>query len=199
MVGKIRQAVLADAAQIIDIYAPFCRDSHVSFEISPPTLAEMAARIGKLTLRFPWLVYERDGIVHGYVYAGPHRERAAYRWSVDVAVYVGEGQRGQGLGRILYAALFGLLAEQGFCNAYAGIALPNPASISLHRALGFEPVGVYRSVGYKQGCWRDVAWWGLRLKEYPTPPAEPVDIVALIGGESWERALRPAEKLLAAD
>ena len=99
----------------------------------------------------------------GYAYACPHRERAAYRWAVDVSVYVAAGQRGQGIGRSLYEALFERLRRQRFQVACAGITLPNEASVGLHESLGFVPVGVNRRIGWKQGAWRDVGWWQLEL------------------------------------
>src|SRR5262249_51171207 len=101
------------------------------------------------------------------------REGAASQWSVDVAVYVREGRRRSGTGRALYTSLFQALVLQGFYNAYAGITLPNPASVGLHEALGFQPVGVYRQVGYKCGAWHDVGWWQLALQPplgQPQPP-----------------------------
>ena len=127
-------------------------------------------RIERSADRWPWLVAVDEGIL-GYAYAGEHRTRAAYRWSVDVSVYVAEHARRRGVGRRLYAALCAVLREQGFHNAFAGIALPNDASLELHRAAGFMPVGVYRDVGYKLGAWRDVAW--LQRQLLPPSPAAP--------------------------
>jgi phosphinothricin acetyltransferase len=104
-------------------------------------------------------VAEVDGQVIGYAYGSPHRERAAYASSCDVAVYVDPAHARQGLGRALYAALFPLLSARGAHAAFAGIALPNAASVGLHEAMGFTPVGIYREVGWKLGGWRDVGWW----------------------------------------
>ncbi len=157
------------------IYAPYVRDTAISFESEPPDAAAMAARIAATTALHPWLVAEADGTVLGYCYATRHRERAAYRWGTDVSVYLAADARGRGLGRLLYTALLDLLRRQGFRTAYAGIALPNPASVRLHEAMGFQPIGVYPRVGYKLGRWHDVGWWELPL--HPTddsPPAEPI-------------------------
>src|SRR4029079_16629726 len=110
--------------------------------------------------------------------ASKHRERAAYQWSVDVSVYIHERARRQGVGRALYTSLFALLRLQGFYSAHAGISLPNRASVGLHEALVFQPVGVYRSVGYKRGAWHDVGWWQLALRERtgtPDPPRSLAD------------------------
>jgi phosphinothricin acetyltransferase len=134
------------------------RESCISFELEPPDEAEMARRIAAYSASHAWLVAERDGKVAGYAYGSPHRERAAYASSCDVAVYVDPAHARQGFGRALYARLLPALGEK-YHAAFAGIALPNDASIGLHGAMGFTPVGVYREVGWKMGAWRDVGWW----------------------------------------
>lgn len=192
----LRQANEQDASAIRAIYAPFCESSATSFELVPPALEEMQARIRKITAHYPWLVCERDGAVLGYAYAGAHRERAAYRWSVDVAVYIGEGQRRTGMGRALYTALFRILVRQGYFKAYAGVTLPNPASVGLHEAMGFTPVGVYRGVGYKLGAWRDVGWWQLALQAERTEPSEPCNARVIESSGDWQNVLDAGAKLL---
>src|SRR3712207_347145 len=124
--------------------------------------------------RLPWFVACRDGRVVGYAYAGAHRARAAYRWSVDCSVYLADGERGAGTGRALYERLLPAVRDLGYVTAFAGIALPNAASVGLHTALGFTPVGTYRAVGFKAGRWHDVGWFQLPLREPPAVPAEPV-------------------------
>lgn len=163
-----------DAAACAAIYAPHVDPGFASFEASAPDAAEMGRRIASAARTHAWLVHERDGETAGYAYAGPHRERAGFRWSAEVAVYVGDAHVGQGVGRALYGALLPLLAEQNLRWALAGIALPNPASVRLHEALGFELVGVYGSIGYKAGAWRDVGWWRRELGPVDgDPPPEP--------------------------
>jgi phosphinothricin acetyltransferase len=147
-----------DAARCAQIYRPFVTDSWVSFELDPPSDEDMAARIATYGASHGWLVAERDGDLIGYAYGSPHRERAAYASSCDVAVYVGPAAARSGAGRALYGALLPLLAAR-FHAAFAGIALPNAASIGLHEAMGFTPLGIYREVGWKMGGWRDVGWW----------------------------------------
>jgi len=119
----------------------------------------MGERISKYGASHAWLVAERDGAVSGYAYGSPHRERAAYSSSCDVAVYVDPAHAREGIGRALYAQLLPLLATRGFHAAFAGIALPNEGSVALHETMGFTPVGIYREVGWKLGGWRDVGWW----------------------------------------
>jgi phosphinothricin acetyltransferase len=169
---SIRFATPDDAAGVAAVYAPYC-STPISFELEPPDADEIRGRMAKVLEAYPWLVAEEGGAIVGYSYAGRHRERAAYRWAVDVSVYVLAGRHRLGIGRRLYEALFDLLRRQGFVNAYAGVTLPNPGSVGLHESLGFEPVGVYRLVGYKCGAWHDVAWYQLRLQEPTDPPAPP--------------------------
>jgi L-amino acid N-acyltransferase YncA len=160
-----------DAAACGAIYAPYVTDGVASFELPPPSTEETAARIASA---HAWLIAERDGETAGYAYAAPHHARAAYRWAADVAVYVDSRRHRSGVGRELYGALFPLLRRQRLQIACAGVTLPNDASVGLHEAFGFEPVGVYRAIGYKQGAWHDVGWWQLRLLP-PTPePEEPL-------------------------
>ncbi len=107
----------------------------------------------------PWLVGEEAGAVFGYAITGPFRPKDAYFATVETSVYLDPGAVGRGVGRSLYEALLTEAAGRGFHLAVAGITLPNPASVDLHEALGFEPVGVFHEVGHKHGEWRDVGFW----------------------------------------
>jgi len=187
----IRMAGVGDAAAIADIYRPNVTDAVTSFEVAPPNAAEMARRIDAVLALAPWLVALDDaGDPIGYAYASRHAERAAYQWSVNVAVYVHEGHHRRGLGRGLYEALFPLLRLQGFYVAHAGVTLPNPASVGLHESFGFRPVGVYPAVGWKFGAWRDVGWWHLPLQERPETPAPPLSLDEAQRLPTWPAVLR---------
>lgn len=180
MPGIIRDATAADAAACQAVYAPYVESTTVSFETEPPTVAEMADRIAAAQRQHAWLVLEADGRVVAFAYGGPFAEREAYRWATAVSVYAVPGRRRTGAGRALYTALLERLAARGFAVALAGIALPNEASVGLHRALGFEPVGTYRAVGWKAGRWLDVAWVQRRLDGATAgtggpPPPGPLD------------------------
>lgn len=170
----MREATAADAAACAAIYAPYVTDTAITFETEPPASAEMARRIETSRATHAWLVLEQDGRVVGYAYGGRFAARPAYRWSCEVSVYLELGRRRTGAGRALYEALFARLAERGYRTAAAGMTLPNEASEGLHRALGFQPVGVYRGIGYKLGAWHDVAWSQRPLASGDGQPAEPV-------------------------
>ena len=189
MAHIIRMATPDDAAAMVSIYGPYCDSTAVSFENVAPSTEEMAQRIRTTTAQFPWLVLDVDGEVAGYAYASRHAARAAYGWSVDTAVYVASNHHRRGIARALYATLFPLLRLQGYFNAYAGIALPNPASVGLHQAEGFTLVGVYDNVGYKLAAWHAVAWYHLVLQAPRPEPESPRDVTAFVGTSQWQQAI----------
>jgi L-amino acid N-acyltransferase YncA len=194
MTATIRLATAGDAAAIAEIYRPIVASTFISFEIDPPNEAEMRRRIEETLRGWPWLVYESDGQIAGYAYASRHRARLAYQWSVDTSAYVHADFLRRGFGRCVYEPLFRILAAQGYRNAYAGIALPNPASVGLHEACGFTPVGVYRNVGFKLGEWRDVGWWQLTLSSSTEPPQPPRTLEAVQRDPSWPAMLAGISK-----
>lgn len=169
-----RVAGIDDAGVIAAIYAPYVQDSVITFETEAPDRDEFSQRVARTTLRYPWLVAEIDGTVVGYAYACEHRVRRAYRWSVEVTVYLAPTAHRRGIGRGLYARLFELLRAQGYVNAISGITLPNAASIGLHEGMGFVRIAVYPHVGFKSGAWHDVGWWQRTLLEPSSSPNEPV-------------------------
>jgi L-amino acid N-acyltransferase YncA len=156
--ANVRAASERDAGACAAIYAPYVTDTPVTFETEPPSPAEMAKRIAAASRAHAWLVLEDDGRVVGYAYGGPFHSRPAYRWACEVSVYLELGRRRTGGGRALYEELFARLAARGFRVAVAGMTLPNQASVALHGAMGFQPVGTYRRIGFKLGAWHDVAW-----------------------------------------
>jgi L-amino acid N-acyltransferase YncA len=169
-----------DASAVAAIYRPSVEGGLASFEEIPPDSVEMARRIRRTLARTPWLVAaDDDGAVVGYAYAGAHHERPGYRWAVNVSVYVDESAHGRGIGRHLYDELLAILRRQGYVNVYAGITLPNPASVALHEAIGMRRIGVYERVGFKLGAWHDVAWYGLRLTDPEGVPPEPIPLPEL--------------------
>ncbi len=185
----IRLARPEDASSLQAIYAPVVTSTPTSFELTPPTVGEMRQRIEQKLLTHPWVVYEAQGTVAGSAYASTYRARAAYQWSVEVSVYLHEQWRGQGIGRALYTSLFALLRLQGFYSVYAGITLPNPASVALHERMGMRPVGVYHQVGYKLDAWHDVGWWQGALQLHAQGPTAPLSLVDAQAQAGWEAAL----------
>ena len=171
---KIRVARAEDGGDVADIYGPIVADTFISFEDTPPSASEMAQRIEATLQTHPWLVAVEDGAVLAYAYASSHRSRAAYKWACDVSVYVAENARRRGLAGQLYARLFETLMNQGFGAVFAGIALPNDASVGIHERMGFQPVGVYPRVGFKHGAWRDVGWWSRSLQTLSDSPVSPL-------------------------
>lgn len=195
--SEIRIARAEDAAGVAAIYDPIVRDTPISFEVDPPGASEMRRRITTTLETHPWLACVESDHVRGYAYASRHRERAAYRWSADVTVYVHEGARGRGVGGALYAALLEILLRQGFRQAYAGITLPNAASVALHEAHGFRRIGVFEDVGWKLGAWREVGWWGRALAPGSGTPVEPESFRKLQGDAALALALERGNARLA--
>jgi len=182
----IRLATSRDASAIHAIYAPIVRDTFISFELDVPPVGEIERRIASTVARFPWLAFEDGEGLAGYAYAGEHRERAAYQWSVDVSCYVHERARRRGIGARLYRALLRILARQGFTNAFAGIALPNPGSVAMHASVGFVELGRYRDVGFKAGAWHDTVWMQRRLAEPSARPSAPRPLASMPAREIEE-------------
>ncbi len=196
---QIRLATAGDGEAVATIYRPVVAETAISFETTLPDRDEMARRIDETLRAYPWLVCELDGRVAGYAYAARHRVRGAYQWSVDTSVYIAEALRRRNVGRGLYTSLFAILAAQGYFNAFAGIALPNPGSVGLHEAMGFEPIGVYRHVGYKFDRWHDVGWWQLVLKPHEVAPRAPLDMATTCRLREWAELLRRGESLIRAE
>lgn len=188
--ANIRLASTADAGAIAAIYAPYCDSTVISFEETAPTADEMARRIASIGATRPWIVLEDEGAIVGYAYASAHHERAAYRWSVSTAIYIRRDRHRRGAGRALYTTLFALLRALGYCQATAGITLPNPASVGLHTAFGFAAVGVYRQIGYKMGEWHDVGWYQAEIQPGGVAPTEPRSVRELLNAPEWQDAVK---------
>lgn len=195
MPPTIRMATLADADQVQAIYAPYC-ETPISFEIEPPNVDEMRRRMEKVIGVYPWLVCADGDAIIAYVYASQHRERYAYRWSVDTTVYVRQGGHRRGVGRALYTSLLAMLPLQGYVNAFAGVTLPNPASVGLHEAMGFRSLGVYAHVGFKHGRWHDVGWFQRLLQPHPDTPGALRPVTDAHDSPEWAAALQRGIELL---
>lgn len=185
----IRFAGKEDAAAILKIYETYITNTGVTFEIEVPAVDAFAARIEAVTAQFPWLVCEVDGEIAGYAYASKHGERAAYRWSADLSVYIDERYHRCKIATALYDAVTEILRRQGYYTVYAGVSTPNPKSEAFHTAYGFRNLGEFKNVGYKLGAWRGVAWYELPLTAYTDAPEEPLCIGALLEKDKCEDVL----------
>lgn len=170
---EIRVANSNDTKQILEIYKPQILNTPNSFEEVVPSLQDFQKRIETIQKKFPYLVAEENGKVIGYAYASAHSERAAYRWSVNVSVYIDNRAHRKGVGTALYTKLFSILRELGYFKAYAGIASTNEASLRLHEKFGFKPIARYENVGYKFGKWHTNIWMDLTLQEPHLNPEHP--------------------------
>jgi L-amino acid N-acyltransferase YncA len=191
--AEVRAASGRDAAGVAAVYRPYVVGSAASFEQDPPEEDEVRRRMFA-SPQLPWLVAERDGVLVGYAYASRHRERPAYRWSVEVSVYLVPPEAGRGTGRRLYEGLLRAVHDLGYVSVFAGITLPNDASVGLHEAMGFVPVGIFRRVGFKHGRWHDVGWWQRTLAQPPSTPGDP-----LAWSETAPETRRPARGSAAPD
>jgi phosphinothricin acetyltransferase len=186
----VRLATPEDAAACAAIYAPYVTGSAISFEVAPPSVEEMAARIRRILGHYPWVVVEVDGVVRAYAYASRHRDRPAYDWTAETTVYVdGDWQR-RGLGRLAMRALVAVLRLQGFHLLVAGITAPNPGSFRLHDALGFAMIGEFEAIGWKHDAWHGVAFMALELGPRDPVPDPVTPIAELLGTPELADALR---------
>lgn len=165
----IRVAVSADAAAILNIYAPYITDTIIAFELEVPSEEDFSARMAHVQSFYPWLVWEEEGKVLGYAYAGRAAKRDAYNWNAELSIYLAPEAMGRGIGRALYGCLMDLLAMQGIQNVWGVIALPNDASCQLHESMGFRKMGVQHQSGFKMGRWIDVVYYEKALSDHPLP------------------------------
>jgi len=203
MNGTIRQATPDDLSAMLEIYRPYIEQSVISFEMALPSPEDFQQRVLAVQKDLPWLIFEgQDGSLLGYAYAGKHRARAAYQWSADVSVYTPERAHGKGVAVRLYNHILTTLKVLGYYNAYAGITIPNPKSVYFHQKMGFEPIGVYKKVGYKFGQWHDVGWWSLVLQSHPESaedlkaPRSLPELLQTHPDQEWESWFKTWEKHL---
>jgi len=168
----IRVATSTDSQAILDIYAPYITDTAITFETEVPDISAFTQRVTAICAQYPFLVYLEGNDIVGYAYASQHRERAAYRYGVDVSIYVLPQYHGSGVAHRLYGCLFELLKMLGYYNAYAACTVPNDKSIRFHQKLGFTLIGTHHNTGYKLGKWHDVVWLEKVLSEYKERPDE---------------------------
>ena len=183
-----------DAGEVLEIYKPYVEDTIISFEYEAPNLNEFLQRIKTVSSEYPWLVCLFGKMIVGYAYASKHRERTAYQWSVDAAVYLSPSIHGKGISCILYESLFSILRLQGYYNVYAGISLPNEKSVGFHKSMGFEEIGIYNKTGYKHGNWHNTAWFQMHLAEHSENPPIPKKISEIVESAEFRAILNSANQ-----
>ena len=168
--GKIRVATVADAAALRALYAPYVENTSVTFEYAVPTVPEFEVRVEQTLRKYPWLLYEENGVILGYAYAGADRTREAYQWMAESSIYLSEEAWGRGIGTALYSALFSVLTAQNFCRCTALITEGNEPSFRLHEKFGFTVCGHMDRAGYKLGAWHGMTTMEKFLNPFTVPP-----------------------------
>ena len=191
----LRRAHLEDAEAILEIYAPYIRNTNITFEYEVPSLSEFRDRMAGIMEGYPYLICEIDGIAAGYAYAHRYKERAAYQWDAELSVYLREGCERRGIGQAFYTALMEILKEQNVRNVYGIVTSPNPPSEALHAAMGFRLAGVSLKTGYKLGKWIDVSCFERPLGDPDSPPEELLT-VHQVPQERIAQILQAAERMV---
>lgn len=166
---QIRLARQEDAAALLAIYRPYIMDTYITFEWDDPGEEAFANRIASALSRYPYLVYEEDGRILGYAYAGQQMDRTAYDWNAVLSIYVDQSERSKGIGPKLYGALLDLLQRQEVRHVYALISAPNPPSEAFHAKMGFDRLALFPQMGYKFGSWWGILWMGKQLNPLDDP------------------------------
>ncbi|MCZ6521573.1 MAG: GNAT family N-acetyltransferase [Bacteroidetes bacterium] len=179
----------SDAVPILEIYQPIVERTAISMEYKEPSLRSLKKRVVEALDLWPWLVFRVNEALAGYAYAGVHRQRPGYMWCTELSVYVDSDHHKKGIATALYTSLIAILNIQGYRNAYAGITLPNPTSVSFHQSMGFKHIGTYQKVGYKHGKWHDVGWWALTIQDHPVDPELPLPISKLKDTQIFNEAI----------
>ncbi|MBL8004139.1 MAG: N-acetyltransferase [Candidatus Kapabacteria bacterium] len=193
---KIRLVQESDASAIAEIYRPYVEQTSISFEYEAPSPTEILQRIQNITTEYPWLVCLNGNTIIGYAYAGTHRHRTAYQWSVESAIYFSQEFHSKGLAPILYKTLFSLLQNQGFHTVLAGITTPNDKSVHFHQKMGFTHLGTYTNIGFKFGKWHDTQWYQRPLNDYTTEPSTPKKFPEIVNTEEVQEIIQQANREL---
>lgn len=193
---RLRTASVEDAQALLDIYAPYVRQTAVTFEYEVPSVQEFAERIQTTLRKYPYLVAEANSELLGYAYAGPFKNRAAYDWAAETSIYVAQDQKSRGLGRLLYTALERVLLAQNITNLNACIAYPSVediyltrGSVQFHAHMGYRLVGEFRQCSYKFHRWYNMVWMEKHIAPHREEQPPVIPFPAL--GERLDQLLRP--------
>lgn len=192
----IRDILPEDVDEVLAIYAPYVTETTFTSEYEVPDREEFLRRIHTYTQNTPWLVCTMDDEVVGYTYAAPHRERAAYQWSVETSIYTKRGFQKHKIATALYTAIKEILTLQGYYNIFVGITYPNERSLAFHASMGFEFNGKYHNSMYKFGKWRDVTWMAMQLREWDADPLPTVPVAELQRTDVYTSILADAARIV---
>lgn len=167
---NIRIASPEDAPALLEIYAPYVKNTSITFEYEVPSVKDFSERIRHTLEKYPYLVAEENHTPVGYAYVSAFKSRAAYDWSVETSIYVSQDKKHAGVGKALYTALEKLLTRQHICNLCACITYPNPVSLAFHESFGYKTVAHFHQSGFKQGQWLDMIWMEKELCPHTNPP-----------------------------
>ncbi len=183
---SIRMATKADAKEILEIYAPYVKDTAISFEYDVPSVEEFSERINNILNKFPYVVAVENNKIIGYAYASSFKDRVAYDWAVETTIYLRQDCQGKGVGKKLYLALEKILKRQNILNLNACIAYTSTenenltnASMHFHERLGYKKVAHFTKCGYKLGKWYDMIWMEKIIGEHSAIPKPVVPISEL--------------------
>jgi L-amino acid N-acyltransferase YncA len=169
----LRFATPDDAPSLAAILEPIVRTTTINFAATAPTAADFAKRIDGARATHPWILAEVASGIIGYAFAREWSPAEGERWSVETGLAIADGYRGLGMGGRLYRAVLRVITAQGYCNAFALVNQPNPASEALHENLGFRRFGVTEGAGFKLGRWHDTSWWQKRIGHVAGPILPP--------------------------
>ena len=181
----IRIALERDVPEILSIYAPYVLNTTCTFEYDVPSSDAFLERFRTITARFPWIVWEEDGMILGYAYGSAPFERAAYSWSCETSVYLRPEAKGRGIGRALYTALEQILAYQGYIVNYAIVTSENHSSLAFHQKLGYRMAGEFHGCAFKFGKRLGITWMEKEIKKSENPSKYP---------DTWPDVRQDAEK-----
>lgn len=182
---SVRPATVDDLSQLLEIYAPYVRETNYTFEYDVPDPESWRRRFCDITAQFPYLVWEEDGEILGYAHGSAPFSFAAYRWCAESSIYLRPKAQRRGIGSALYAALEGCLAAQGYRVIYALVTSSNIGSMEFHRRLGYKAVAELPDCGFKQGVWESVTWLEKRLCSPEKPEKAPTAFSTMVKNHSF--------------
>ncbi len=194
---EIRLIQAGDNQAVLAVYKPYIENTAITFEYDVPASEAFLERIKHISTAYPWLVCLQNNEVIGYAYASKYRDRAAYQWAAESAVYLTEGAHRKGIARVLYETLFDILRFLGYTNLYAIITLPNPKSVGFHQAMGFQEIGIFRKVGYKFDEWHDVIWFERHLMGHGDNPEIPKKMNDILDSNALKKIIQQANEKVA--